>query len=309
MIDSMRIKKTIIRLLPTRLLHIIYQYRYGINKRKIEKEIERLDELGIDESSDNDVIVSLTSYGDRLKDLHITLYSLLMQSLKPRKIVLCLAEEEFPQKEEDLPIQIRNILKWGISIVWCPDIRSYKKLIPTLELFPNMVIVTADDDVYYPTDWLSKLVCGYRSDSSCIYAHNVSEIRLSLDNQILPYREWKITDSGEASYRHLFKGRGGVLYPPGSLYKDVCSRDLFERLAPTADDIWFWAMAVMNNTKIKAVKDRISLLRSVDVYREFGNQKQTLHEINVSGGMNDRQINNIMEYYPEIIDKLKQNDI
>jgi len=46
------------------------------------------------------------------------------------------------------------------SVEWqiCPNWRSYKKMVPALLEAPGAYIVTADDDVYYPADWLEKLV-------------------------------------------------------------------------------------------------------------------------------------------------------
>lgn len=49
-----------------------------------------------------------------------------------------------------------------MSIEWCKkDIRSYTKLIPSLEKFPNDVIAVCDDDVFYLKDWLKNLYNAY----------------------------------------------------------------------------------------------------------------------------------------------------
>ena len=79
------------------------------------------------------LIVSLTSYPLRMKTIHFTLHTLLNQSIKPDKIILWLAKEQFPRREKDVPRRIRRLRKYGLSIEWCNDIRSYKKLIPTLK--------------------------------------------------------------------------------------------------------------------------------------------------------------------------------
>lgn len=36
-----------------------------------------------------------------------------------------------------------------LTIDWYHDIKSYKKLIPTLQKYPDSIIVTADDDIIY----------------------------------------------------------------------------------------------------------------------------------------------------------------
>ena len=48
------------------------------------------------------LIVSLTSFPERINLAHITISTLLNQSLEPDKIILWLAEEQFFQKENDL---------------------------------------------------------------------------------------------------------------------------------------------------------------------------------------------------------------
>jgi hypothetical protein len=72
------------------------------------------------------------------------------QTYKPDKIILWLAKSQFPNKENDLPIKVTELVNYGLSIMWVDkDIKSYKKLIPTLKLYPNDIIITADDDLYY----------------------------------------------------------------------------------------------------------------------------------------------------------------
>ena len=95
------------------------------------------------------IIVSLTSYPARIDVVNTTIESILNQSLKANRIILWLAPEQFPNKEKDLPDKLIKLKKYGLIIDWYHDIGSYKKLIPTLKLYPNDIIVTADDDVLY----------------------------------------------------------------------------------------------------------------------------------------------------------------
>ena len=105
------------------------------------------------------IIVSLTSYEDRFKDLEISLYSLLIQSLKPDKIILWLSDEI--KSINDIPYEITRYIKNGLEIRFVKDIGSYTKAIYTFQEFRDCIIVTADDDVYYPKDWLQKLYHSY----------------------------------------------------------------------------------------------------------------------------------------------------
>ena len=110
--------------------------------------------MGIDEDNkDEEIIVSLTSFPERMEDINYCIYSLLTQSLKPNKVVLWLANEEFPNKEKDLPKSLLDLKKNGLTIKWCDNYYSYKKLIPSLREYPDSCIVTADDDFYYYKDF------------------------------------------------------------------------------------------------------------------------------------------------------------
>ena len=94
------------------------------------------------------------------------------------------------------------------------------------------------------------------------------------------------------------------MYPPDSLYKDVLNENLFMQLAPKADDIWFWAMALLNNTKIHVVQNGIREFAHINPERERGlTDGFTLFAYNKKGG-NDIQLNNIFKHYPEISKRL-----
>ena len=101
------------------------------------------------------IIVSLTSYRERFKDLPLTLYSLLNQSLKPDRIILWLDNEY--EDLTNLPYEITQFIKNGLEIRFVKDIGPYTKVIYAFKEYRNAVIVSADDDIYYTKNWLKKL--------------------------------------------------------------------------------------------------------------------------------------------------------
>lgn len=277
-----------------------------LNTAKIDTEIDNLLESGINETKrDPQLIVSLTSYPERMYDIHYCLYSLLTQSIKPDQLILWLAEEEFPNKEKDIPKKVLNLQKYGLTIKWCNNIKSYKKLVPTLKEYPNDIIVTADDDIFYPKNWLEKLYNEYLQNSEYIYCHNAHKITFEGEN-IKPYTNWKKSiNDNTADFINIAIGCGGILYPPNSFHQDIFDQKLFMWLAPNADDLWFWAMAVLNNKKIKIIKNPINRVIYINPRRELGlSTEHTLYQINLKGG-NDLQFKNILEQYPEIKDILR----
>ena len=72
-----------------------------IDKASLEKAINQFNLSGV--SDDNNIIVSLTSFPQRIYEIHYTIFSLLNQTVKPSKVILWLAKEEFPNLEKDLP--------------------------------------------------------------------------------------------------------------------------------------------------------------------------------------------------------------
>ncbi|MBE6453054.1 MAG: glycosyltransferase family 2 protein [Alphaproteobacteria bacterium] len=302
-----------------RWLHIISdtEYRQGkikylphINKVDYSYKITNFNHMGTVESKRSPkLVVSLTSFPERMYDIHFTIYSLLNQSIKPDKVVLWLAEDQFPNKEKDIPETVLKLINNGLTIKWCSDLRSYKKLIPSLEEYSQDIIVTADDDIFYPQTWLELLYTAYLKKPQAIHCHRGHQLRFSKQGEILPYKKWKHRISNiSPSFYNFFTGAGGVLYPPHSLYKDVSDIALFQKLAPNADDIWFWAMAVLAGTKINVVKGNFRDLIYINPERELKLTSEfTLAMVNTATNQNDFQLKQIMEYYPQLINVLNSN--
>ena len=99
---------------------------------------------------------------------------------------------------------------------------------------------------------------------------------------------------------NLPTGCGGVLYPPGSLHPDATDALAFLRLAPTADDLWFWAMAVRQGTPVRFVA--ASDIQSLDTADELG--PHALSRDNNDKDGNNRQFRAILNEYSRLFDGL-----
>lgn len=172
------------------------------------------------------IIISLTSYPARINSVHVTIESLLNQTKKADKIILWLAPEQFPNKEKDLPQQLLDLISKGLTIDWYHDIKSYKKLIPTLKKYPEDIIVTVDDDVDYSLDLIATLFKGYLKNPKIIQANRCRKVQFK-GNKFDHYKDWFFCDKYNASYLNFFTGIGGVLYPPQCLDYNILNEDLF----------------------------------------------------------------------------------
>jgi hypothetical protein len=213
--------------------------------------------------------------------LHLTVACLLDQTVKADRTILWIAHQDLPK----LPAQVRQLEYRGVEIVGCDDLRSFKKLIPAVEAYPNAFVATADDDVYYPCDWLETLVGGV--SKSVITCHRAHRIITTPDGAPAPYSMWlrDVQDrkAREPSTDLLPTGAGGILYPPRSLDARVTDASLYQRLSPNGDDLWFYWCARMAGTLHKKVGRRMLLTPWPK------SQSSALWDSNEQGG-NDRMI-------------------
>ena len=252
---------------------------------------------------DKKIIVSLTTFPNRINSVHKTIATLLTQTLKPDEVILWLAESQFPDKK--LPDNLTNLEKFGLSIKWCEDIRSYKKLIPTLKEYPNDIIITFDDDLYYAEDTIETLYTSHLQNPKDILAHRCGKVILKKDKiKDIPMRKLYFSKFDGASYLYRQIGYGGVLYPPNSLHPDVMDKKTFTELVPTHDDIWFWVMSILNHTKIRQVKGYTESVNYVEDTQQTGLCK--INKNSGTGGSVEEAIDKLCIIYPELHDILNK---
>ena len=285
----------------------------GIDKAEIDKLIAREKFVGLNRSPRaEEIIVSLTSYKPRINDVKYTLYSLLNQTFPPDKLILWLDEDSFPQREKNLPRDLLKLKSFGLTIAWCENIRSYKKLIPALEKYPDALIVTADDDIFYRPDWLKILYDAHAENPDCLVAHYAHKVRMTEHGNILPFKQWHLNISTATSlpplFAYSFGSGGGVIIKKSFFHSDIMRREIFTELAPTADDLWFWAMAVLNGTKIKIPANSISFGSFVYVDIDAQENGENLRQKNYVEDQNDVQLQKIIERYPVLAEKIIRED-
>lgn len=282
---------------------------YGIdalNREIVDKKLENLVLATLEKRRPKcEVVVNLTSFPARIHEVHYVLLSLLSQSLLPSRIILWLSREEFPQGMDELPETLIRMIGFGVHIEWCRNLRAYTKLVPALQLYPTFVHVTADDDIFYHRDWLKELYEEFKQHGEgFIYAHRAHRICLN-ESGLEKYCNWEreISD-GVPSFLNLATGVGGVLYPINCLWPLVTDSEKFMEITPANDDLWFWAMAVLNNRNTRVTKNRHRLVY-INPERELRlNGEFTLAQENVVNSANDRQLKRIVECFPVILEKL-----
>lgn len=290
--------------------HFVIKF-FGIKfckKHKLNYEFIPVTESGVAQEKRNPkLIVSLTTFPARINVVHKTISTLLQQTLKPDMVVLWLAESQFPNKE--LPKSLTDLEQFGLTIKWCEDIKSFKKLVPSLKEFPNDIIVTVDDDNYYDKRLLEFLYNEYLKRPECIHARQAFVLRLDKKNNelFMQARNYTYNSTYLPSFWNEPVGCGGVLYPPHSLHENVLNEEQFMKEIPTHDDLWFWGHAIRNNTKINVIKNNYKL-KNLTIE---GSQEDSLWQKNMinptsNEGMTGRQaLNKVCRLFPEIREKLE----
>ena len=252
------------------------------------------------------VVVSMTSFPAAIGFAEQTVRSLLRGSVLPDRLVLYVTLRQFaggvlPQSLLELERQnhvfeIRNYDR---------DIRSYRKLVPALADFPDAIIVTVDDDVAYHPHMLRNLLLLHTRIPDAVLAHRAKRIKYGR-----PYKTWSkyrwyhfIFRRIHRSFLNIQTGVGGVLYPPHSLRADMMDAELFTRIAPSTDDIWFWAAAAANGYPVVPVPFGFNKPRGLHKPREL-----SLKTSNFKSGVdrNAQALDAICAHYPEI-KKLLEN--
>ena len=240
------------------------------------------------------VIVSLTTFGERIHNAYLPIESIMQGTMKPDKIILWLAKEEFEGKV--LPITLQKQQSRGLEIRFIDDLKSYNKLIPALKTFPDDTIVTIDDDALYEFDLLERLYSCHQSHPNTIYACRMHRIRTDTEHSPIPYMQWDLCiDDERDSILNFPTGIGGVLYPPHCFTDEVFNSKVFMSACPKADDIWFYAMARIANTSSKWV--RTSQPKGYYIPLPITDDALSLYNTSPTENGNDLQLKNVMDRY------------
>lgn len=241
------------------------------------------------------IIVSITSYPKRMCYIPAVLEQMLMQTVRPDKLILWLSKEQYPNREADIPEEILELKKYGLEIEWCDgDTKAYKKSIPALKQYPDDLIIIIDDDLTYELDFVEKLYKAHLMFPNDIIASRVHQIALDENMRVAPYAVWKREcdfDQYKTKDDWFFTGGAGTLFPPHIFKEEVFDQETFMELCPLADDIWLNIHAAINGVKIinAASNNHIVKIEEAQIDRLW----------NVNINQNDEQMMKVIDHYSE----------
>lgn len=198
--------------------------------------------------SNTEVIVSLTTHGQRIYEVYLAIESIMQGSIKPNRIILWLSQDD---KDQPIPQTLKNQQSRGLEIRYTNDIGPYTKSIPSFLAFPDASIVTIDDDILYPYDALEMLLHCHQQHPQSICANRILD--LTFDKQGNPHSLpslKELSDKTRICPCNFFEGVGSVLYPPHCFPQESLNPAIFQFLCPTADDVWMNVLALRHKVSV-----------------------------------------------------------
>ena len=249
------------------------------------------------------VIVSMTTFPARIGYVHLAIKSLLNQTVKPGKIILWLAKDQF--RDVEIPQQLRTLCAYGLEIRFCDeDLLAHKKYYYAMQEFPDKIIVTYDDDIIYPEDSLEKLLVMHDQHPDAIICNRGREIEME-NGTAAPYKYWQVSGripAGVPTYRVMASTGAGTLYPPHCMPEETFDIEKIRTLALTADDLWMKVMSIQGGVPV--VK---SQTRGKALCVSKGKQDVTLAHQNVDQSLNDRVMQDLLAQYPQALGALLED--
>lgn len=223
-------------------------------------------------------IVTLTTYGSRVRHSYLAITSIGMGMEKPRKILLNLAEDDYRQNAK----LVTKLEKRGVRVTVGENFGPHSKWYPTASTLKpaddSCAIVLIDDDRLFSKTFLTELVRAWsgRPDEVVAYQTETELLESSTDTITIPL------------------GVGGVLYPAPLIRRVAEEGTIFKQIAPMQDDIYL-AFAIHNlSSNVRAIKGS---QRDFDAY--WIQYQNPLMRRNLKGRENECALRKCREYFAQ----------
>lgn len=239
-----------------------------------------------------DFVVSFTSHSRRESFIEPAILEIRHQTVLPKAVVVNVPHGfEFSLGREVLatfPIQL--------EIQRVEDYGPATKLLPTLQKYPDLPIITIDDDAQYRPDLFESLLSTSRVYPGRRVAARARLLPPGPWPWLIPYLFWPkiMLSKPVVESWALPLGAEGVLYPPHSLQETVWDISAMMELSPRNDDLWFWANGE------KRSPGSVVMPYRPDSPRRLGSDESGLWQSN-RRGENSAALRNLLEHFsPEI---------
>ena len=185
------------------------------------------------------ILVSMTSYPGRIKNVGISIFLLLtQQTLPPDEIHLWLAIPQFPNKEADLPEDLQKVIRHPKVILHWTDKDTYCH--KRHEIFnivqPEDHIFIIDDDTYYANNLIAKVMAVHNKYPNAIISYNHASKHLYKGKHML----YPPSPTG-GPFINVGRINGNSMFPVHIVPKEIYStenREIRDKCTPICDESW-----------------------------------------------------------------------
>lgn len=199
------------------------------------------------------IIVSLTILPSRINTCKRCIESLLIQSKCPDVINVWIPEN---CKRDNTVIENYPsfLINEKIKIQKHEDLGPITKILPTLkqEWETDNIIITADDDVVYPKNWIKNLIAASKKQNNSVICYRGRNFKTKENlkyssTELLTCRNVKVETKVD-----IVTGTWGALYKPKFFTDEIFSVDLTSKFF-FVDDIWLSGQLKKNNIPIYVI--------------------------------------------------------
>lgn len=243
-------------------------------------------------------VVSLTSYGKRVAQVHLTIESIARGTERPSRLILWLDD---PNIYGSLPKSLRRLQRRGLEVALSDNYGPHTKYLPHVlsGSAAELPLVTADDDTMYPRWWLERLFAAWSRDPENVHCYRARIVTFTEDGLLETYLNWPEVGSVVPRLGHFALGVSGAIYPPRMLAELRKRGSAYDPALRQVDDIWLHSVAVSIGVRVAQAeptpRDFPLLLRS---------QGMGLRHSNIDGGNNDRAA--AIAYSSELKDRIRR---
>ena len=239
--------------------------RAALHEHIYQKYGPRLQELDLPEQircylgriRHKEIVVSMTSNPDEIAVFHRTIESVFSLRFQADRVILNLSLADFPNGEEDIPEQILKYKSQGLEINLCHSTGRNLLLKPTLERYPDAIIVTLSAPIQCHKQWLYDLFSEYvRQDATdTLYSHKIARL---VCTDIGEVKELNV--NGIPGNKYIDKSifnlpyiRYGTLFPTGALNYQVVDEVERDALNYEKEEALLFARALKRGYRAIAV--------------------------------------------------------
>lgn len=203
------------------------------------------------------IYITLTTWKKRINNVKNVIQSILNQTLKPHKIILNLCTEDFPFMNKSLPDDLLHLIDENLDIIeiywFIENYKAWKKHLHTLEIVnDNDLIISIDDDHFYPIDFIEKMYISY-------YYYDC-KFPITLNKIMLCHNLWTFNGPGTLYRKSDF----------GIDYKKYLTYDILHNCY---EDIFITLLFAKNNIAIMPEifmieEDKLMLYNDIEVFSD-----------------------------------------